>query len=209
MKKLMLNVWRGIVGAEYGFTEEGNEQWYYFVSLVINLMLIWWLGPQSDALVFTILAVIHLVTICIFGYLMLDEEGVFYSYLYYATHLVLLIMALLTNFWWAVITTLITLLAVSMAPDCTGINYYIRDDEISSNNPKLLLIFNTIIFIAFVVVDFLLPIKLWIKLAIIAGMLLLHPLIDYLEGDCIIISDCTADSIDVIIESIKKLKNRK
>ena len=179
MKKLMLNVWRGIVGAEYGFTEEGNEQWYYFV------------------------------TVYIYGYLMLSEESVVYSYLYYATHLFLLIMALLTNFGWAVITTLITLLAVSMAPDCTGINYYIRDDEISSNNPKLLLIFNTIIFIAFVVVDFLLPIKLWIKLAIIVGMLLLHPLIDYLEGKGIIISDCTADSIDVIMESIKKLKNRK
>ena len=212
MKKLMLKVWRGIVGAEYGFTGEGNEQWYYIISLVINLMLIWWLGSQSDALAFTMLAFIHLVTVCVYGYLSLADEGVegiVCSYLYYATHLFLLIMALLTNFWWAVITTLITLLAVSMAPDCTGINYYIRDDEISSNNPKLLLIFNTIIFIAFVVVDFLLPIKLWIKLIIIAVMLLLHPLIDYLEGECIIISDCTADSIRVIMESIKNLKNRK
>ena len=33
MKKFFLNIYRCIVGPESGFTGEGNEQWYYFLSL--------------------------------------------------------------------------------------------------------------------------------------------------------------------------------
>lgn len=59
MKKLLFIIIRSIVGSESGFTGEGNEQWYYSLSLAINLMLIWWLKPEIG-LLFTILAVIHL-----------------------------------------------------------------------------------------------------------------------------------------------------
>ena len=68
MKKFFLNIYRCIVGSESGFTGEGNEQWYYFLSLVINLTLIWWQKPEIG-LLFTILAVIHYVTVAYMGYL--------------------------------------------------------------------------------------------------------------------------------------------
>ena len=35
MKNILLNIYRGIVGNEFGWSGEGNEQWYYFLALVI------------------------------------------------------------------------------------------------------------------------------------------------------------------------------
>ncbi len=205
MKNAILKLWRCIVGAEYGFTEEGNEQWYYFVSLVINLMLIWWLGSQSDALAFTILAFIHFVTIYVYS---LVDEKVFMSYLYFGIHLFLLIMALLTNFVWAIISLLITVVFSLIAPDCTGSMCFgkmfgFEEDSI------LILVEHTIVLGAFILVDFLLPIDLWLKIVFIVAMLVLHPIIDYFEGYCIMISDCTNEGIEAIVKSIKKIKRNK
>ena len=50
MKKVLLNIYRGIVGNEYGWNGEGNEQWYYFLALVMNCMLTWWLKPEIGIL---------------------------------------------------------------------------------------------------------------------------------------------------------------
>ena len=206
MKKLMLKLWRCIVGAEYGFTEEGNEQWYYFVSLVINLMLIWWLGSQSDALVFTILAIIHFVTIYVYS---LVDEKVFMSYLYFGIHLFLLIMALLTNFVWAIISLSITVVFCLIAPDCTVDIFFGDMFGFDEEHSKYILIEHTIVLGAFILVDFLLPIDLWLKIVFIVTMLVLHPIIDYFEGYCIIISDCTTEGMDAIAGSIKRIKKKK
>ena len=82
MKNLLVNIYRCIVGGEVGFIGEGNEQWYYFLSLVMNLMLLWWLKPEI-ALMFTVLSVIHYVTVFVYGYFMLDSENVIFSCIYF------------------------------------------------------------------------------------------------------------------------------
>ena len=64
------------------------------------------------------------------------------------------------------------------------------------------------IFAAFVIIVFLLPIKLWTKLLMIIGALVIHPVIDYLEGECIIISDVTYGIFEIIKSSVKKQKKR-
>ena len=46
MKKILLNVYRGIVGYEFGYFGAGNKLWYHFLSSVINCMLVWWLKPE-------------------------------------------------------------------------------------------------------------------------------------------------------------------
>ena len=59
MKKVLLNAYRCIVGNEFGWIGEGNEQWYYFLALVINCMLTWWIKPELR-IIFTVAAVIAL-----------------------------------------------------------------------------------------------------------------------------------------------------
>lgn len=202
MKKLFLNIYRCIVGTECGFTGEGNEQWYYFLSLVINLMLIWWLKPEI-ALLFTILAVIHFVTVFIYGYFDLSVDGsTSLAYAYFGIHLVLLAIAIFTSLKWAIITIAITTIAFFLAPDCTGNNIFLRKRSYS----KLSLLFNTIIFAAFVIIVVLLPISFWIKLLLIIGALVIHPIIDYFEGECVIISDVTYEVFEKVKSSIKKKK---
>lgn len=200
MKNLFLIIYRGIVGTEYGFAGEGNEQWYYFLSLVINLMLIWWLKPEIR-LLFTILAVIHYVTVSIYGFFDLYGSTSF-SYAYLVIHFVLLAIAIFTSLKWAIITIAITTIAFFLAPDCTGNNIILR----KKSSSKLCLLFNTIIFATFVIIVVLLPIRFWIKLLLIIGALVLHPIIDYFEGEYISISDVTYEVLDKIKSSIKKQK---
>ena len=199
MKNLLVNIYRCIVGGEVGFIGEGNEQWYYFLSLVMNLMLLWWLEPEI-ALMFTVLSVIHYVTVFVYGYFMLDSENVIFSYIYFGIHVILLILAIVTSFKWTVITAAITVISIFLAPDCTGNNIFLRVPNVTNSLP---LIFNTIIFVAFVVLDFMLPIELWIKILIIVGALIIHPVIDWFEGECVIISDVTSDAFGNIMESWK------
>ena len=208
MKNFFLNIYRCIVGPESGFTGEGNEQWYYFLSLVINLMLIWWQKPEIG-LLFTILAVIHYVTVAFYGisglYDVFDDGSTTKpAYVYLGIHLFLLVIAMIISFKWAIITTTITTIAFFLAPDCTGNNIFLRKRTYSI----LTLLFNTIIFAAFVIIIFLLPIKLWIKILMIIGTLVIHPVIDHLEGECIIISDVTYGIFEIVKSSVKKQKKR-
>jgi hypothetical protein len=198
MKNAVLYIYRCIVGPECGFTGEGNEQWYYSLAIVINLMLVWWLKPEV-ALLFTILVVIHYLTVFAYGLFDLEFGSVIFSYAYLGIHLTLLVIAAFSSFKWAVITALITIVALFLAPDCTGENFFICRQYKFYN--ALDLLFNTIIFIVFVRIDFLLPINLWIKLAIIAGALVIHPVIDYLQGECVIITDTIFDALGKIARS--------
>ena len=196
MKKVFLSIYRCIVGPEYGFIGEGNEQWYYSLALAMNLMLIWWLKPEV-ALLFTILAVIHYLTVALYGYFDMEFEDVIFSYSYFGIHLIILAIALLTSFKWAFITMAITIVAFLSAPDCTGDNIFPRKSKFQDRLPLLC---NTIIFVAFIVIDFLLPINLLFKFAILVVALIIHPVIDFLEGEGIIISDITFGAIGRIKE---------
>ncbi len=203
MKKLFLNIYRCIVGKECGFTGEGSEQWYYSLSLAINLMLIWWLKPEI-ALIFTILAVIHYLTVFFFGWF--DYGCIIFAYVYFGIHLVLLAIAIFTSLKWAIITIAITTIAFFLAPDYTGMNIFMH--KMNYSNSKLALLFNTIIFAAFVIIVVLLPITFWVKLLMIIGALLIHPIIDYIAEQFAIISDVTYDALEEVESSIKRHKKR-
>ncbi len=197
-----LNIYRWLVGPEYGFSGEGNEQWYYSLALAINLMLVWWLNPDI-ALVFTILAIIHYLTIFVYGYLDLCENSVVFATVYFVMHLFLLVIAIFTNYKWAIITAAIPIIAVLLAPNCTGNNIFLRKQNA---NTKLPLLFNTIIMFAFIVIAFLLPIISLIRITIIFVALLIHPIIDFYQGEGVIISDVTIDVFDNIKTSVQNIK---
>lgn len=199
MKNALGTIYRCIVGPEFGFTGEGSEQWYYSLAIVMNLMLVWWLKPEI-ALIFTILAAIHYLTVVVYGFFDLEFASVNFAYAYAGINIALLLFAIVMNFSWAVITAGITVVALVLAPDCTGNNIFLRK---LNDHSKLPLLFNTIIFGVFVGIDFLLPINVWIKLGIIGGALIIHPIIDWLEGEGIIISDVTRDVIEEIDDNIR------
>lgn len=203
MKKL-LNVYRLIVGPECGFTGEGNEQWYYTLALAINLMLVWWLCPEIG-IVFSVLATIHYLTVIYYASEDLSYDSPSQSYIYFGIHIVLFVVASAVNLKWAIITSLITTAAFLIAPDCTENNIFLRE---ATDYSRIPLVFNTIMFGSFVAVDFLLPIQLWIKIIILVGFMILHPFIDLIEGEGIIISDVTYDACNCIRESIET-KNKK
>ena len=202
MKKILLNLLRCIVGSEFGWTGEGNEQWYYFLALVINVMLTWWLKPELG-IIFTVAAVIHYVTVCVYGYAMLDIYSVWYSVIYYAIHAIIFIVCCLFNWKWTLLTSVIVILAYCIAPDCCAQNIF------GTGSREAIFLFHTILFVTFLIIVFKLPIALWIKLVIIVSCMILHPLVDFLESECIIISDVTAESFGNIVDFIRYKKDKK
>lgn len=207
MKKVLLNIYRGIVGNTVGWSGEGNEQWYYFLALVINLMLTWWLKPELG-IIFTVFAVIHYVTVCVYGSAMLSDSSVWYSIAYYAIHTVIFIVCIFLNWKWTLLTSLIVIIAYFIAPDCMGNNIFMRQPKeytvyCGNENIAAILVFHTILFVAFVVIALSLPISLWIRIIIIVICMILHPIIDFLEGECMIISDVTNESLEKIVQTIK------
>lgn len=211
MKKALLNFYRSIVGNEFGWSGEGNELWYYFLALVINCMLTWWLKPELG-IIFTVAAVIHCITLCVYGFAMLSDSSVLYSIAYYAIHTVIFIVCIFFNWKWTILTSLIVIVAYFIAPDCMGDNIFMRPPKeyivyCGNENISAILVFHTILFAAFVFVALSLPISLWIRIIIIVICMILHPIIDFLEGECIIITDVTNESLEKIVQTIKDSKD--
>jgi len=213
MKKILLNIYRFIVGNEFGWSGEGNEQWYYFLSLVINCMLTWWLKPELG-IVFTVSAVIHYITVYIYGGGMLSDSSVLYSIVYYLIHIIIFIICFVFNWKWTILTSLVVIVAYFSAPNCTGNNIFLRMPKDYENNIyygvesiSAILFFHTILFGIFVGVTLNLPTALWIRIIIIIVCIVLHPIIDSLEDEGIIISEVTDESYEKIKKAIKNRKN--
>ena len=202
MKKILLNVYQGIVGSKFGFTGEGNEQWYYFLSLVINCMLAWWFKPEI-ALLFTIVSTIHFISVFVYGYFdLLERKGKPAAIVYFLIHAIILGVCFVADWKFTLITSAISITAFFIAPDCTGNNIFMPGPQLVPKKHRVYynpydtkpLLFHTIIFVAFLAITLLMPAQYWVKIIIIGGALILHPIIDILEGECVLISDVTYDA---------------
>lgn len=121
-------------------------------------------------------------------------------------------MYFLYNWKWTILTSLIVIVAYFIAPDCMGDNIFMRPPKeyivyCGNENISAILVFHTILFAAFVFVALSLPISLWIRIIIIVICMILHPIIDFLEGECIIITDVTNESLEKIVQTIKDSKD--
>ncbi len=214
MKRELQMAYRSIVGWEYGYAGEGSEQWYYFLALVMDIMLTWWIKPQFGIL-FTIMAVLHLASVVLYSYFEVDLNSTWYSVGYFAIHLIMLLICLFTNIWWTILTSAIVIVAFLIGTDIRGDNifFYIQTHKKNARNYsekekiRIILLFHTIWFLAFAVIAMLLPISIWLRFAIILCCMILHPVIDYYEGECIIITDATYGAIGKIRDTIKKKKS--
>ncbi len=177
MKKILLNVYRGIVGYEFGYLGAGNKLWYHFLSSVINCMLVWWLKPEIAHL-FTFLFVSIFICVLIGRHFNLPEEKSIFV-IYYITSALIFLKP--NNWKFSVITYVIFAVAFLIAPDCTGNNIFmiaLKKDGVQNKTP---LLFHTIIFGAFLVVTLLMSTHYLVKIVIIVGVLISHIIIDLYE----------------------------
>lgn len=201
MRKFFKKLWRVVVGSPAGFAGEGNEQWYYTLALAMSCMLAWTFLPEV-ALVFTIISVIHLITVHVFGMNGWENDRN-YCWGYFGVHALLFVIALLFNWWWTFVTAAITIVAVLFAPDCVVESVMLRRfSKIAYEEEKLnkfAMICHTCIFVLFVIVTCLLPTVWWAKLLIIAAFMGLHFHIDLLEGECVNVYESADNAFYVIV----------
>ena len=231
LKRWALNIYQGIVGAPNGMFGEGSDQWYYVSALIINLMLTWWLVPQLGIL-FSIVMALHCATVYLYEFLSISEQKPLYSVLYFASHILMFLICWGVNVWWTLLTTAIVIIAFVIAPDCGGENILLDACKGRNSKKKYLItlpqlffpkkvveffrepssktamFFNTIWFLIFVIIALCLPISIWIRLAIIAICMVLHPILDYGAGECYNILDVTNDAFVKTFNSILHLLGR-
>ena len=189
-----------------GFFGEGNRQWYYTLALVINVILAWMRLPHNVAVTFTILSAIHLVSIHIYeliGLYFIRDASIAYTYIF--IHGMILIVALITHWKFSLMSILIMIIFLFIAPDEVGWNIFSNlfiKSGFASTNSKLesfiALSAHTIVFTIFIITVCQLPFLWWGKLLIIAAMMGLHPIIDYLEGECVDVIVAVEDIISEI-----------
>ena len=212
MKEKLMLCYKNIVGQPYGFSGEGNELWYYFIALVINCMLTWWVKPESG-IVFTIATVLHCVMICVYGAIDFYDCSIWCSVGYWIIHIAIFVVCMVFNWKWTLLTSVVVVLLYFLAPDETGNNIFMRPPKVSSvrttiiylgnKNTKLILLFHTIVFIIFVVIALNLPISFWLRIGIVLVCMLLHPIIDIIQGEGICVSDVTMATFSRVINYFK------
>ena len=204
--KQLGKIFRCIVGEECGFFGEGNRQWYYTLALAISIMLAWMRLPKNVAITFTILSAIHLISVHIYELTDLSfcrSASIAYTYIF--IHSMILIIALITHWKFSLMSILIMIIFLFIAPDEVGWNIFSNlfiKSGFASTNSKLesfiALSAHTIVFTIFIITVCQLPFLWWGKLLIIAAMMGLHPIIDYLEGECVDVIVAVEDIISEI-----------
>lgn len=205
MKKILLNIYRGFVGSEYGWSGGGNAQWYYFLALVINCMITWQFKPEFWV-AFIVFAIIHFITVCAYGYAMLSYTSLWDSLAYYAIHAIILIVCILMNFSWTIFTALMVICAFMIAPDNENIFFTKMLKEFFPVTNTTILILHTLLYTYFAAIAFDLSISLWIRIMIIVVCMILHPIIDFFDGKGISICDVTNESLRKIMQAVKEKK---
>ncbi len=209
MIRLLKKIYQCIVGEPYGFDGEGNSQWYFFLSLVIINMLTWTFRPELGV-VFTVLSVLCFAFVSYYGTEMLGDElswknkSIAYRWaiFYVVFHLAIAVACLILNWQWTLLMAAIVMVAMMLAPDDGGCNFFIR--ELNADHTLSSMVFHTILFAAFVVATCLLPVAFWIKLIIIAACMIAHPFIDYGEGDCMSIESAFDDTVNTLCHMFHK-----
>jgi hypothetical protein len=196
----MQEVYQFIVGFSNGFDMEGCSQWYYFLSLVMINMLTWWLRPELG-LLFSICSGLHFLMVCLYGFLLMDERKSSWSLCCFVLNLAMIVVCLYFDWLWTLGMSAIVVAGFILAPDENGCNVFTRDyNDLNKIRIGSALFFHTLWFAAFVTIVVLLPIATWIKIVGIVAAMILHPLLDYMEGECMSIEGYVYGVLDAFHE---------
>ena len=208
MKHFLIELYELIVGPPLGFCAEGNSQWYYFSALVINGMLTWWLHPELGVL-FTVFSVLHFALLAAYGFMDMADPGHYKaSVVYFVISLGMLVTGLVLDWAWTLITSAVMVFAMLLAPNEMGNNILMREPKdylvyYGNRNYWGLMLCQTCWFACLVAVAVLIPVPFWVKLLIIVACMALHPVMDFLEGECISAAGITMDAFDNLLGLIK------
>ena len=192
---------RSIVGEEFGYDGEGNTQWYYIAGILGTLMLIWNHKPFATAILFTIYAALHVITVCITGYRMVfiedrNKDQKTHAMVYFGFHVILFVAALITNALWAIISAVVVIAMYFLGTDCIGENVFWN--ECKEEHPRKILVLNTIVFAVLMIIIMQLRASATAKLLIVVGMVVLHYIVDYFQGEGIEIRDVTQTAFSCV-----------
>lgn len=192
LSKLYL-LFRFIVGHDYGFTAEGNEQWYYLVGLAISVMSAWTRNP-AIAMPFTILAIIHFITVHLYNMDYTIEENKFAATLYLLSHVIITIIALFIDWKWALSSAIVVIAFTSIAPDCCGDNLF----WIHYPN-EIIVMLHTLVFALLAIATCQLPVLWWVKAIILIAAIIIHYIIDILVAEYSgIVTENATDVFDML-----------
>ncbi len=227
MEESLRKSYQVVVGKPYGWVGSGNSAWYYTIAIVMGLMLTWWAKPGLG-LLFTICAVIHYASVCVYAYSEAtdgyDEEtekvAAIYSGTYFALNVLMFLICWAANWYWTLLCIAILGISLMLAPDYDGENRLLTYHIVPDNRLKywmhknqyvekyvdfcggdyeaIAMFTNTIWFVLFFILTIILPISVLVRLAIIAIFIAVHPLIDLLDEDCATVVDVTREAYDAI-----------
>lgn len=194
---------RLIVGSECGMFGEGNLQWYYTLALAISVMLAWKNLTQQEAIVFTAISLVHIALVHIYALCgWEDSKGT--SILYVLLNVSVLVIAFFTNWKFALLSIGIMGAFLLVSPDGVGESilltlFLILTRLRMKENHSVALLTHTIVFAVFVITVCTLPVIWWVKVLIVCLALVLHPLIDYLSGECVDVAMIAVESVQNIL----------
>ena len=205
MKEKFLQICRCLFGSEVGYVGTGCDQWYYTLYVAISIMFAWRNCP-SIAPQYTAVLVVEYIGVCIYGYFTLVDYGLAYPILYLLFILTAAVVRFLLNWQLALITLVIGIIGAGIAPDEEGQSLLF---QLSEDRIHRALISNATYFGLFAYAAIVLPVDVGTKVIIIIGAMLLHPLVDMMDGCCICYCELIAESVDTIIDYNDEHKDRK
>ena len=213
MKKALLFIYSLIVGFPFGYSGEGNMQWYNFIALVIGGFATFSVHPNF-LVVYTILVSIHLLAVFVYDYFNLEASLIGYSFGYVILHIMLFGICFFFYWKWALLLLSLNIFAFLSGSNSNGESvivhgpplFSVTDEE--SNNYKviipLLYFFHTLWFGFLTLVVYRSPISLKARIGIIIACIILHPIIDLLQGDSHNGTECFILSLEQIKLHLKK-----
>jgi hypothetical protein len=200
----LLGAYQLIVGYANGIDMEGCSQWYYFLSLAMINTLTWWLRPELG-LLFSICSGLHFVMVCLYGLLQMDERKPSWSLCCFVLNLAMFVVCLYFDWLWTLGMSAIVALGFILAPDDNGCNIFTHDkNDLNKFSFGWALFFHTLWFAAFVTIMILVPIATWLKFVGIVAAIFLHPLMDYMEGECMSLENYAYGVLDAFCDEFDK-----
>jgi hypothetical protein len=147
--------------------QESDAQWFYVLTIAIQLVLLWSFAPATIAQIFTILWASHLFSTYALGYFVDDSRIA--SIFFLLINFVLLIIGITNSF-------LFTLLSISISG---GVFYFTEwIDWLDGKKIDTEFWTSIILHVIFVFVTFTAPFDVFIKLVVVFGLELLHSAIN-------------------------------
>ena len=183
IKQVIFTGLKFIIGFPNGYAMEGSKMWYYVTAVAMSNMLVAWKCPEVW-LVFGICSLLHLSMTALYGHFNLGDNDRL-EWVYGIISFIMLITALCFDGLWALITSCLVFCGQLLAPDEMGCNICMHGDMPGGGNIQkaMVMVIHALWNGLFMLITFLLPIPIGFRILIAITAVVIHPLLDILEGE--------------------------